>query len=84
MNRPDGHAPDARVRQGARTVLGAADVARAGLALPFLAAVAERGYFKPDEDEAIRLRYSQYLSARAALLAVLGSLEQACAPAAGG
>lgn len=84
MNPPGGHASDARVRQGARTVLAAADVARGGLALLFLAAAADRGYFKPDEDETVRLRYSQYLSARAALLATLGSLEQACSPAAGG
>lgn len=84
MNPPQGHAADARVRQGARTVLAAAGTARAGLPLPFLAAASARGYFKPDEDETVRLRYSQYLSARAALLATLGSLEQACSPAAGG
>ena len=84
MNQPEGHASDTRVRQGARTVLGAADAARAGLALPFLADAARRGYFTPGEDEIVRLRYSQYLSARAALLSALGSLEQACSPAAGG
>lgn len=33
-----------------------------------------RGYFLPDEDEAVRLRYLQYLSARAALLEVVGSM----------
>lgn len=33
-----------------------------------------RGYFLPDEDEAVRLRYVQYLSARAALLEVVESL----------
>ncbi len=84
MNHPDDRTPDARVRQGARTVLGAADAARAGLALPFLAAAAERGYFTPGEDEIVRLRYSQYLAARAALLSTLSTLEQACSPAAGG
>lgn len=84
MNPTDSHAPDARVRRGARTVLGAAEVARSGFVLPFLAAAAERGYFTPGEDETVRLLYSQYLSARAALLSVLGPLEAACSPAAGG
>lgn len=84
MNPQDRQAPDARVRQGARTVLGAADVARAGLQLPFLAAASQRGYFTPAEDEETRLRYSQYLSARTALLSTLSTLEQACSPAAGG
>jgi hypothetical protein len=31
----------------------------------------ERGWFTPDEDERVRLRYGQYLSARMALLATL-------------
>jgi hypothetical protein len=84
MNPPGAPATDTRVRQGARTVLGAADAARAGLALPFLPAAAARGYFTPAEDETVRLRYSQYLSARAALLSTLSTLEQACSPAAGG
>jgi len=33
-----------------------------------------RGYFLPDEEELIRLRYAQYLSLRAALMETLGSL----------
>jgi hypothetical protein len=56
MRPAEGHAPDTRIRQGVRTVLGAADVARAGLVLPFLAAASERGYFTPGEDELVRLR----------------------------
>ena len=72
------------VREGARTVAGAAEVARAGLELPFLDAATARGYFTPDEDEAVRVRYSQYLGVRGALLSTLAELEEACAPAHGG
>lgn len=35
-----------------------------------IANASERGYFLPDEDESVRLRYLQYLSARAALLEI--------------
>jgi hypothetical protein len=35
----------------------------------------ERGWFTPDEDEQIRTRYGQYLSARMALLATLQQIE---------
>lgn len=84
MNPAGRQAPDATVRQGARTVLGAADAARDGLLLPFLPEASERGYFTPVEDEIVRLRYLQYLSSRAALLSALATLEQACSPAAGG
>ena len=35
-----------------------------------IANATERGYFLPDEDESVRLRYLQYLSARAALLEI--------------
>lgn len=75
---------DPRVRQGAQAVLGASDVVRGGLVLPFIREATERGYFTPDEDEIIRVRYSQYLGARSALLSSLASLEAACSPAAGG
>jgi hypothetical protein len=37
-------------------------------------AASGRGYFLPDEEELIRLRYSQYLSLRAALSETLGGL----------
>ncbi len=36
-----------------------------------------RGYFLPDEDVAVRLRYSQYLSLRGALLVTLGEMASA-------
>ena len=75
---------DACVREGARTVAGAAAVARAGLELPFLDAASARGYFTPDEDEAVRVRYAQYLGVRGALLSTLAELEKACGPANGG
>jgi hypothetical protein len=59
-------------------------MARAGLELPFLDAASARGYFTPDEDEAVRVRYAQYLGVRGALLSTLAELEGACAPANGG
>ncbi len=65
-------------------MLAAAGPAREGLDLPFLAGAAARGYLTPAEDEAIRVRYAQYLSVRAALLAALSSAEDACSRAAGG
>jgi hypothetical protein len=36
-----------------------------------------RGYFLPDEEEYVRLRYSQYLSLRSALLTTLGEIAAA-------
>jgi hypothetical protein len=36
-----------------------------------------RGYFLPDEEEYVRLRYSQYLSLRSALLTTLGEIATA-------
>ena len=66
---------------------GAAAVLAAALAVPDAEALAEelaaaerasaRGYFLPDEDLAVRLRYSQYLSLRSALLETLQELEEA-------
>lgn len=73
-----------RVGEGARTVVGTAPEARAGIAIEFLEGAALRGYFTPDEDEAVRVRYAQYLGVRAALLSTLAELELACAPARGG
>ncbi|MEP4077743.1 YiiX/YebB-like N1pC/P60 family cysteine hydrolase [Haloferula sp.] len=35
----------------------------------------DRGYFLPDEDDAIRVRYSRFLGARSVLLATLESME---------
>lgn len=38
-------------------------------------AAQERGYFLPDEDERVRLRYAQFLAERAALLSALQGME---------
>jgi hypothetical protein len=42
--------------------------------LDMLHIAAERGYFLPAEDEWVKVRYSQYLAVRAALLATIGTL----------
>jgi hypothetical protein len=64
--------------RGAAAVLAAAAAmpARGDLAaeLECVEAASTRGYFLPDEEEFIRLRYSQYLGLRAALLETLGGL----------
>lgn len=60
---------------GSATVLAAAaalperDSLRGEIAM--CEAAAARGYFLPDEDEWVKLRYSQYLSLRASLLATI-------------
>lgn len=81
---PGGTASDPRVARGARTVLSAAPDVRGGFGAPFLGAAEERGWFTPTEDSELRIRYAQYLSARAALLSALGPLEDACSGPAGG
>lgn len=48
-----------------------------GAELACVDAADARGYFLPDEEELIRLRYSQYLGLRAALLETLGELGDA-------
>lgn len=74
------------MNEGMKSVLAdcAATVLAAAAALPdrddlsaelgFVEAAAARGYFLPDEEELVRLRYSQYLALRSALLATLGEL----------
>lgn len=66
------------VARGASAVLAAASAVPAAemLAeeLACVARAAERGYFLPDEDGLVRLRYSQYLVLRAALLETVGEL----------
>jgi len=61
--------------RGAASVLAAAAAlpTREGLAaeVGWLDAACARGYFLPDEDERVRLRYSQYLALRGALLETL-------------
>ncbi len=73
--------------RGAAAVLAAAAAVPSAEALARELACAEaavaRGYFLPDEEEAVRLRYSQYLSVRAALLATLAELEAAAGRAEG-
>ncbi|MCP5532990.1 MAG: hypothetical protein H7A48_07445 [Akkermansiaceae bacterium] len=67
----------AAVGAAARTVPGHEDLA---LELAALDAACARGYFLPDEDELVRLRYSQYLMLRTSLLETIRSLGD---PAAG-
>ena len=45
-----------------------------------LEAAESRGYFKPEEDGVVRLRYAQYLAERSSLVAVLRQGEPACGP----
>jgi len=69
------------VARGAAAVLAAADALPAveGLAdeLECIESACDRGYFLPDEEELVRLRYSQYLALRAALLQTLAELGSA-------
>jgi hypothetical protein len=64
---------------GAAAVLAAAEALpeRGDLAaeLDLLEAATDRGYFPPDADELVRLRYSQYLGLRAALWETLVSCQ---------
>jgi len=75
-------ANDPRVARAAAAVLAAADSLAAAGAAPadprMLAAAERRGYFIPEEDEAIRARYRGFLAGRAALLGALESMESAC------
>jgi hypothetical protein len=65
---------------GAAAVLAAAQALpeRGDLAaeLDLMEAAFERGYFPPDAEELVRLRYSQYLGLRAALWETLGGLAE--------
>lgn len=73
-----------RVLAGARVVVSAADHVHAGMSSRSFAAASGRGYFVPDEEEELWDGYSRYLGVRAALLSVLGDLEDACSPRQGG
>jgi hypothetical protein len=77
MSSPDLMLEPAVVR-GAAAVLAAAHSLPTAPALAaelaMVAAAQQRGYFPPDDGEAVRLRYRQYLSLRAALLATLREL----------
>lgn len=75
---------DPRVRRAAATVLGVWD--SMGREVPLeeayerVDAAEERGYFLPDEDERVRLRYAQFLAERAALLSALQGMEAISGP----
>jgi hypothetical protein len=66
------------LERGAASVLAAADALPSAedlaVELKCVNAASARGYFLPDEEECIRIRYSQFLSLRAALLDVLDEL----------
>jgi hypothetical protein len=66
------------VARGAAAVLAAAgavpDAGALAEELAFADAASDRGYFLPDEDALVRLRYGQYLVLRAALLETVGGL----------
>lgn len=66
------------LEEGVATVLAAAAAlpGRDGLAaeLAFVEAASARGYFLPDEEETVKVRYSQYLTLRASLLATIHAL----------
>jgi len=68
---------DITLQRAALVLAGAAAAAEVSFPPAMLEAAEARGYFAPDEDEEIKLRYAQYLSVRAALLAVLAALEPA-------
>ena len=73
---------DPRVRRAASTVLGVWEAIDREVPIEESferVDVAEsRGYFLPDEDERVRLRYAQYLAERAALLSALQGMEAVC------
>ena len=73
----DHDAEDPRIARAVQTVLGASAGADILWCPRLLESAAARGYFTPDEDEEIKVRYSQYLSVRAALLDVLAAMEEA-------
>ena len=73
MDRP---AADLQIARAVQTVLGASAAADVPWCPHMLARAGARGYFTPDEDEEIKLRYAQYLGVRAALLGVLAAMEK--------
>lgn len=72
---------DERVARGVSAVLAAAGAFARDQSVEreirHIEAASQRGYFLPDEDESVRLRYMQYLSMRGALLETLSSLAAA-------
>lgn len=72
-------ADDPRVLRAASVVMGVWEAidreAPIEEAYPRIDAAEARGYFLPDEDERVRLRYGQYLAERAALFSALQGME---------
>jgi hypothetical protein len=68
---------DNDLRRAALVLAGAASASEPSFPPAMLAAAEARGYIAPDEDEEIKIRYTQYLSVRTALLSVLGGMEPA-------
>ena len=68
---------DSDLRRASLLLAGAAAAAELSFPPAMLAAAEARGYIAPDEDEEVKLRYTQYLSVRTALLSVLGGMEPA-------
>ncbi|MCW1913322.1 YiiX/YebB-like N1pC/P60 family cysteine hydrolase [Luteolibacter sp. GHJ8] len=74
---PPEPAEDSDLKRAEQVIAGAAHAATVHFANNLLVAAALRGYIAPDEDEEIKLRYTQYLSVRTALLSLLGTMEPA-------
>jgi hypothetical protein len=68
---------DSDLRRAALVLAAAAPASEVIFAPAMLAAAEARGYIAPDEDEEIKIRYTQYLGVRAALLSLLGGMEPA-------
>ena len=69
---------DPRVQRAATSVLGAATPETLGAPGEIAAIVdksRDRGYFLPDEDDAVRVRYSRFLGTRSVLLSTLAAME---------
>ncbi|WP_379711600.1 YiiX/YebB-like N1pC/P60 family cysteine hydrolase [Haloferula chungangensis] len=71
-------AADPRIQRAARAVLGAthSEIFDAPIEIAeILGKSGDRGYFLPDEDDAIRVRYSRFLASRSVLLTTLAAME---------
>lgn len=65
------------LRRSALVLAGAASAAEPGFPQALLTEAEARRYLAADEEEEVKLRYAQYLSARTALLHVLAGMEPA-------
>ena len=69
---------DPRIQRAATAVLGATSPESQAATSEISGIVAkskDRGYFLPDEDDEIRVRYSRYLATRSVLLTTLTGIE---------